>query len=621
MEFITILVYFLLISSGSIFATSYFKTKYEEVLPITCTSIVLVSFLFGIIGILKYSIYVILVLALILYVLAIAKIAKEKNIKEIINSTITPGFVLFLVLFLVFLIAIYGKLFDAWDEFSHWGDIVKVMTTLDDFGTNHNSLSMFKSYPPGMSLFQYILEKLNYLFTKEVFVEWFAYFSYYVFAVSFLMPLTKELSFKKPLLMLGYVGAIVCVPFIFYNGVYYQLYIDPFLSFLLAGGLLHILFNEENNCLYDLSILSILFTLVLSKDAGIVFAITLLIAYIIKSFIIGNNIKKNVITTIGGILSILIPKVLWSHNIKINNVKLSFNGKIDFENLISVIVGNDSSYRSDVLDNYISAFKSTGITLKNFNFEISYIVLFMVICIALAFVVKNTKTSKTNKVISYICSIISCVIFVVGMCIIYMYKFSEYEAVGLASFNRYLNIVFMGLFLFMMIALFISLENIKNETLICTILICFMCICSPVRTMLEWIYGTKVRASHNIRSEFTEIVNKTMDCTNGDDEVWFIAQETTGFERLVFKFCIRPNINNAYWSIGTAFFDGDIWTEEKTAEQWQRELVDNYDYVALYKLNDYFYDEFSCVFENPNDINENCVYKVNKTSGLLELCE
>ena len=621
MEFLSILVFLLVISSGSIFSSAYFKTKYEEVLPITCTSIVLLSFVLGIIGLLKYSTYLVLLISLVLYIVTISKAIKNKNIRELINNTITPGFVLFIVLFLVFLIAIYGKLFDAWDEFSHWGDIVKVMTTLDDFGTNPLSESLFKTYPPGMSLFQYFLEKINYIFTGKIFVEWLAYFSYYTLAVSFIVPVASKLTFKKPLHLLAISGAIMCIPFTFYNGVYYQLYIDPFLGFLICAGLLQLLYMDVDNILSSVSLYCIMAMLVLAKDAGLLFAISFLVAYIIKNILVnkfGNKIFK---ASICGIISVIVPKVLWTINCKRFGAKEAFSAKYDFANLLQVISGKDDTYRTEVMDNFIYALKTSGIRLNNFNIEISYVVLFIAIAVLLFIAMHFSNVQKQNKRIVYITSIIMTIIFVFGLCISYMYKFSKGEALGLASFDRYMNIDFSGIYMFIVITLIIDICNVKNEMIICSTIVIAMCLCAPVKIMLAYMYRSTVRASYNIRDVYTEIIDKTLDVTDGESEVWFIAQETQGFERLIYKFGIRPNRNNAWWSIGEPFYDGDEYTETKTAEQWQNELKKDFDYVALYTLNDYFYDNFSSVFTNPKDIGENQIYKVDKETGMLTLCE
>lgn len=57
------------------------------------------------------------------------------------------------------------------------------------------------------------------------------------------------------------------------------------------------------------------------------------------------------------------------------------------------------------------------------------------------------------------------------------------------------------------------------------------------------------------------------------------------------------------------------------ADQWQTDLIQNYDYVALYRLNDYFYEHYSVVFEDPAQIKENAVYLMDKDTGVLVFCE
>ena len=73
--------------------------------------------------------------------------------------------------------------------------------------------------------------------------------------------------------------------------------------------------------------------------------------------------------------------------------------------------------------------------------------------------------------------------------------------------------------------------------------------------------------------------------------------------------------------MGQPFYEGDIWTVEKTPKQWREELKSNVDYVAIYHLNEYFMENYSEVFEKPEEIRENGIYKVNKETGTLSLYE
>lgn len=615
----SILLFFLILSSGSLFATAYFDKKYEEALPITCAIFVLIGFLCGILSILKYSLFIVIFISIILYVTTFIKIVKDNSLKDYLTKLISPGFLIYLALCVFFTYITYGKMLDAPDEFSHWGDIVKVMSTIDDFGTNSKSFALYKSYIPGMPIFQYLLEKINFYLTGDIFVEWLAYYSYYILAIAVLLPITSRFTYKNIFSSLSFIGIVIAVPFIFNNNMYSQVYIDPFLGFLLCGGLLQLLFMEDS-LIYDLNMYAIMFLEVLAKDAGFAFAIFLLVGYIIRKFD-KVNIKNSVLYSLFGVLCTILPKVLWEIHMCLRNIEKAFSNKVDIISLFNVLTGREKSYRSDILSNFFKAFTNHFVVLRNFEFEINYLIVTVVLFILIGISIYITKVSKKNKVITFICGISSYVLFMLGMMISYMYKFSEYEAVRLASFERYSNIVYVGLALFLTLVLLINIANSSREFIYACLLIGIILVVSPVRIMYGYLLRNPVKTSIEFRQRFNEIVSKTLEVADGDDFVYFIAQETNGYERLIFKFSIRPNVNSGYSSIGKSFFDGDIWTEEKTVQQWKNELIDGYDYVAIYKLNDYFYKEFSSIFENPRDIKENCIYLVDKTTGMLTLCE
>lgn len=619
---LTIILFLLMILSGSFFACISFNKRFEEILPISTTLMIAISFLFGIFGLLKYSIYALLAITIMLYGIGIYKIVKNGKFNEFITNFFTPGFLIYIILSIFFLVTIKGKMFDSWDEFSHWGDIVKVMTTIDDFGTNPMSKSIFQTYPPGMSLFQYLIEKLNYLVYHQVFTEWLAYFAYYILAIAYIVPITKKFAFKNIFAILTYIVSVIFVPFIFFNGIYYQLYIDPFLSFLIVGGFT-ILFLDEQNCLLSYLLVSCnIFMLVLAKDVGLLFAIVLVFFSIIK--ITANDYtkdicKNNLAVYATLLISLLAPKLLWNLNISMANAKAQFSNKIDFVNLINVLLGKDNSYRYTVLKNFITAFITKGIAIGNTGIFVNYASL-LVISFATIILV-NGKSRKANRTVVNIGLITSSLIFIVGTCVSYMYKFSESEAVSLASFGRYLNIVFLAMWLYICLVSIINHLIDSNGKSFYLVLLCLLFVTSPLEIIVPYSMRSTVKASANIRSNYSEIIDKTLEHVDGDDEVWFIAQETQGFERLVYKFGIRPNMNDAWWSIGEPFYDGDEYTQTINCDEWVEELVKNFDYVALYKLNDYFYENFSLAFDNADEIKENSLYKVDKVNKKLVLCE
>lgn len=630
MTYLVIFLYLIIISSGSVFACTYFGKKYEEVLPISCSTIVVFSFLLGMCSLLKISTFLIIVISLVLYVLSIIKIIKNKNIKEVLGRIFTPGFLVYIVLFVLFLFALKGKLMDSFDEFSHWGDVVKAMTTINDFASNKASHSIFRTYPPGMSLFQYFLQKINTLLTGETFSEWMLYFAYYTFAISFIIPICSSFSYKRIIAPLTMMAVIFLVPSCFYLNAYTSIYIDQFLSFLLCGGLIQLLWNKKHDIFFDIAMYLIMFMLVLSKDVGLLFAVLLGIGFVVTKVLDSKKgifSKGNIIVIIITLIAVFAPKLLWSLNCSINNATGQFSDKIDFINLIDVLTGRDNSYRATVLKNYVAFFLTGTYIPGNTGIEINYtcvtLITITVLCITTRNAFSKCSAKRDTAFIAEFVALISLVVFIIGMCIVYMYKFSEAEALGLASLQRYLNIVYLGIWFYISASIVrISDELLTKEKMICAILVCFMSICAPLELLVPFLMRSNVKASINIRKPYESIINKTLQYVEKDDVVYFISQNSEGMDRIIYRYAIRPAYaKNNYWTLGESRYEGDDYSLDISVDEWINELKEDYDYVAISTLNDDFCRDFSSAFEDDNDISENCLYKVNKKTGLLSLCE
>lgn len=625
MQALTIILFLLIITSGSVFSIVFLNRKFEELLPITCSSIVIILYLFGYFEILKYGVTVVCVVSLVLYVLSIVKIIKNKTYTVFIKNLLTPGFLVFNLLVVIFLITMTGKVFDGFDEFSHWGDVVKAMTTIDDFATNHHSRSIFKSYPPAMSLFQYFIEKINTFIIGDIFSEWLCYFSYYIFAVSFLMPVCRKMNFKKWFTPFTMVGLIILVSYTFYIVCFSSIYIDQFLSFLICAGALSLLF-DDNDLVSYINIICICFVLTLAKDTGLLFAGFLVVAYMAKRIVNGGFSRKNIILSLVSTLSIIIPKLTWNNCIVRNAVTVMFSEKIDFVDLFNVLAGKTDSYRSEVLDNYIYAIVNRGITVGLTTFKVSYVVMGL-LAISLVILlsihsVKNFDVKKNNAIISslYIC--LSLIIFVLGLSVIYMYKFSQTEALYLASFDRYINIVYLGIWLYVMTFALLTANELKSEKIACVVLAVIMIIWCPLKTIYAWGLRRNVQAALDVREPYNELADKLNKVADGNAKVFYVGQGTTGYERLVFKFLIRPNYQkNSVYNLGIETSEDDAYNWQMTAKEWMDLLKEEYDYVAIYCVDDYFEETYVSLFESSDAIKENSVYSIDKAKNMLILCD
>ena len=260
----SLILFFLCISSGSVYAAARWERKYEEVLPLTCCAMVLTMFLFGVFGFLKLGAAVVCAACAGLYVLTALRVGKQKTGRVLLQNVFTPGFALFLAFNLMYIVCIYGKLFDCDDEFSHWGDTVRILCNLDVFGTHPAANALYPSYPPAMSLFQYFLQKLNHWQPGHPLVEWMRYYAYRVVALSLIMPMCTRI--RRDWLGYGlFALGVFCLPGLFYDHYYDNILIDPFVGIASGAGICLVVWEQKKDFLYRARVLTICAVLVLAK--------------------------------------------------------------------------------------------------------------------------------------------------------------------------------------------------------------------------------------------------------------------------------------------------------------------------------------------------------------------
>lgn len=618
------------VSAGGVVGSAFFKKRYEETTIISVSAIILLIFLFGIFKHLKEGLVVACALGSLCYLVSIFYVVKIGAFKAFIKNIITPGF-LFLVgttILLSFLLS--GKHFEAWDEFSHWGDVVKAMVTIDDFSTSPLSHSQFQSYPPAMAILQYCTEKFNSRITGIQFVEWINYPTYFIFVASFILPCFR--SFDKFNLKSLFLGIILfCVPQVFYPNFYSCLYIDPALSVLLFIGLFLLFAFNNDDSLFLPQIACVCSILPITKDAGMLFSVFIGVTALV--LICLNTIKDrktsvkshksakilNLFIHVFSISSaIAIPKVLWNYSIDSNHAFRSFAGKVDLGILVNVLLKRDTSYRREVLGNYVKEFFSNGI--GNNGVRLSYFALALALGLGLFYFSKRLvsyhSADKSNRRIALVTTVVLFVVYIFGACVMYMFKFTEYEAIHLASFNRYMNIMFCGLGYLLNVLLIVSVTKSDYKKPI--VALCIILLLSPLDYYSRLFKRKLVIESNQYRRQYISIIASVDNISVDEGKVYILSQEDNGEDYEKIKYIIRPRITYSkwIWSIGeTPYYDGDIFTHIVDRDAWINELFDEYSYLIVYESNDWFTSSYSEYFEG--EISDRQLYKVDADSRKL----
>lgn len=620
-----LIVFLLVIMSGSFFCAARYSKRFEETLISTIIVYILFTFLMGMVGLLRFAVYGVLIFSLVFYVLGIMELVKNKEWKRFLGCFFTPGFVILVVMCVVFLMGIRGKVFTDSDEFSHWGDVVKVMVQTGNFGSHPDSGSIFKSYPPGVSIFQYLFECIGAIFAGEEFVEWYCYFALNVLCVACVLPAMRNIAFRNVSGLFVIVVATVGLPYLYFIPSYITLYVEPLLAFMFAGMLLDLLWNNEKDVFFDIRFILMISLLVLAKDTGMLFGVFFLAAYIVIKLdgSLKNISRENIIITVCGAVALFLPKILWALNNSLNHVKKSFENSFDFVSLINVLTGNELSYRRKVMGNYIEelsyGYKQLGETNIYFNYIVIALVLLALLSAMVYLAIRKCGVSKKKAVVVEIAGYSLFVVYIAGLMITYMYKFSEFEAVELASFSRYALIVYLGLSLFAVYGFVIYFSKVYggNRTFNLVILAVTV-MCTPLESVITFCSGSYVTASISQREEIQGFADFTLNSIEDDSKVWFIYENGSLETRGAYKYCVRPNVVDGDVSVRVNIINEEDDSAIYSADEWMDELISNdYDYVAFYHIDDQFVEEYSPVFENPEEIVEDSIYAVDKEAKKL----
>ena len=619
---------FLILLIPSIYLLVKHNKKIETTLPYIYIIYVLIMYLFGSVNLLKYSVYFIVLLAALLLILSIISFIKHKHKKELFKNLFTPGVIIYLIMILLICVFNRSKLLIGWDEFSHWGDVVKAMYMTDYFSVGPHSLSMFQSYLPGMSLFQYLFQKLSI----NGFYEPYLFISYQMFFVSLFLPFMTKLEWKHGWKNLLVLLLVLFSPIVFFTDFYDSIYIDPFLGALTAFCFAQLYFYQEGNKFQFIGLCLSFCMLTLTKDVGIFLAVIGIIAFLINSlknyFQItkkDRNFKlllKKLRPTLILILSVLFVTGLWKLLIHINHAKIKFNEPFNIHTILNVLLGKDLTYRSLVRNNFISALSNNYIITGICNLNSLSIMIILITLYLIVYFTNKDQTKEKNIIVQTL--FIGQIIYTFGLLLVYITKFTDfsgYEAINLASYSRYMSIYLSAIFTFL-IMIVINSKNKYNFPWSLYAMISCVILFAPITNIITRVYEGN-EYTYERRKTYIDAANQVNKYLKDEKvNMYIISEHTTGFDYYVLKYSFRDNLKKVSepytWSIGKPSSEEDIWTLKTTRDKWWKDLKDNYDYVYLYHIDDEFIKEFKKLFEK-DKIKEKQLYKIDKIKDKLIL--
>ena len=616
--YLLISLLWLLTFSG--FLTIISEKRVEKMIPISFIISIFILYIFSFFRMLHIGYYVILGICSLFCLLFIFCLFKRPEIiKEFQSNYLTIGLVIYLIIFVGINYLYRNMSFTHWDEFMHWGPMVKEMIKYDTFYSVPEAfLMMHKDYPP----FYPLLGCLFSFFKNADYAENRLYIAHFSFVFSLFMPLFSRLDRKKVgdyingLLM--FAGILLIGLLVHYtpdasdNALFYNsIYVDWSLSALVAYTF-YIIITETSNIRY-FNILLCFISLVSTKQVGLPFFLLGLMLFIIKEFFVDKN-KINIKQIIISVL----PFILyfgWKYYINLVGALSSAqfdSTHIDFKLFFSIAFnGGGETWQQLAFNNYVSALFNRYLLITPIKLNYIFSVLLITsILVLLGIVYKKIEDTISVSIVYFFGSIA----YAFLMLLLYCFSFGENEGPIIASFNRYMiAYLFIGLCIFFMLAYEYGQNDPKTK--IIKILVTTILVAS-----LSDINGLKNFENKRSNEFYNDPLFSSLANAIKGKKVLIVeqyaSQQILGY--------IEPYLLDYYGyfdngtrlvRLGKRNWDTPL-TIEPTLSEWI-ELVKEYDYLCIMFADEHFINNYWEIFNA--DLLNRSLYKINVNGNQVNL--
>jgi hypothetical protein len=334
-------------------------------------------------------------------------------------------------------------------------------------------------------------------------------------------------------------------------------------------------------------------------------------------------------------LSLIISNQSWSALVSAKVEAPAFSSPIDIGAFFGAFRGEGPAYWQEILSTF-------GFGVSNYPIntdgavaipQLQLIVFFAVVLATFEWLVSRRMGRKFGLA-SIGTVTVGAIVYTYGLLILYLFRFGDYEATRLASYERYLGTYWAGIALFVaLVAIWLVAGSSSGETaggakaktegiaemVVAGFVFVSLFALSPVQKLAEF-FANPYGYSSQVRAQFEPVLEQAKQAgIQPGDKVWIIAQHTTGFEYWVLRYSLMENeTNSGTWSLGSRADENDVWTAEKTAAEWAEELK-GYDYVLLFRATDSFASEFGGLFGGSTEVESSRVFQVDNSGSTPSL--
>lgn len=588
-DFIIPLVYYVCANGLSVFI---FKKSFGKCLPMTLMATSLIVFLSQVFFKTFVVGFIINILLMALFIFLLVK--NKNNLSDFKKNFFSNGFYIFVTFYIVVFVFDLNRKFTVWDEYSHWGVMVKEMFRLDKFySTKLSTLLVHKDYPPMISIYELFYSKLTFSFKEEVLIK-----ALRLFNVCLIILFLENFSNK----IKSIIKSIICLVVLFLivllfdqHGVINTIYIDYTVS-LLTAYLISFVFIEKD--MFDkftiINLVVGLSFLILSKQIGLPLSLMVMFIYGVKVFMEKRSKRTSLIVIA---LITVIPLIFfigWNRYVSKLDIEKQF--------VISSTLGKRTkTWQKEAATNYINAIKNNSLVTS--YIKVNYI-MWLVITLILLYLVCRKEYSRKERVLLGITYTLGFIGYFIVMLILYTSSFGPDEGVAIASFNRYIP----SFVLICVSSLYMIFIN-KVSLIKIIILLIIMVYLQDTAQLSKMIPKVKPTPKHIFEIKAEDIKRRTKK----NSKVFLIAQNTVGEYQYGINFYLDSQSTNTKYYLFP--IQGGHYKE------YYKEIkgyLSKFDYLYISNLDPIFPKFYDFMFEeDEGNLKEGNLYKIEKDKLVL----
>lgn len=517
------------------------------------------------------------------------------------------GCVLFLALAGLYWWICRGYVFTDWDDFSHWGKAVKWMYGTDTMYTVPASTDGFKSYPPATALWQYMILKAGgFPFREDVVL----YANALLTAALLLLPFRSMKFRHHPFRVVGMAVLMAILPGMVYSSWFQRASVDGLLG-LFAGILVLSAFLPGRSRATPWLEVSGCFVLALVKTSGTGLAVMTALVMLCTGLCAGRRRSAAF-----PLIAVLAAKFSWSIHLILMGAgeRWQWPGGLT-GGIFTLLTGRADEYRYAVLKNFAGTIFLQG------NYGPGQTIPFMALPAVLAASAllsglsspKSRRKSVWRDLLPPAAAILAITgVFVLSLLYSYLYLFSAAEAMYLASVYRYLDTCTMMLMTASIVLPFVFSGEEKWYTAAVPVALTFVWL-FPAGTFLRTVMQAPQLAaqSQNDRVLSRHAAERILALGEASPRLQLITANDAGAAALRIDYELIPQcLPEQQTILKTENPNGEPWVRVVSAEEWSRDLAQNFDYVYLYCPEDQFVADYLSIFEDESQVVVDRMFRV-----------